>query len=296
MQEKFIEWNPRHESLSRVEEAIEIIDEYQAQGLRLTLRQLYYQFVARDLIPNTPRSYKNLGGLIGKARMAGLIDWEAIEDRGREPDTPQQFEGLGELVDTALRAYRLDRWAGQDDYCELWVEKAALAGVLLPIARRYHVTLMVNKGYSSLSAMYESAQRIMFASEAGARPTTVFYLGDFDPSGEDMVRDIQDRLDTFTRGEVDINVDKIALTWDQIRKHRPPPNPAKLTDSRAAAYIRKHGRESWEVDALDPKTLQHIIETSILSVLDVPKMDAVKAQEDADRIRLRTALSAIEEE
>jgi len=294
MKEAFVSWNPRGESLLRVSQAIEIVREYQAQDLKLTLRQLYYQFVARDLIPNTPRSYQNLGVIIGKARMAGLIDWEAIEDRGREPDRPQQFRDLKHLTDVALNAYKLDRWAGQDNYCELWVEKAALAGVLEPMARRYHVTLMVNKGYSSLSAMYESAKRIM--EEASDKHVnkyvTIFYLGDHDPSGEDMVRDIQDRLDTFSHG-AGIIVKKIALTMAQIEEHNPPPNPTKLTDSRAKKYIRKHGHESWEVDALDPATLQELISGAIEDVLDLDMMEAVKDRERADRARLKKAVSRL---
>lgn len=290
MKEAFVPWNPRGESLLRVSQAIEIVREYQAQDLKLTLRQLYYQFVARDLIPNTPRSYQNLGVIIGKARMAGLIDWESIEDRGREPDVPQDFRDLKHLTDVALNAYKLDRWEGQEEYCELWVEKAALAGVLEPMARRYHVTLMVNKGYSSLSAMYESAKRIL--KEAEGRYATIFYIGDHDPSGEDMVRDIQDRLNMFSRTDV-IVVKKIALTMDQIEEHNPPPNPTKLTDSRAKKYIREHGHESWEVDALDPATLQELISGAIEGVLDLDMMEAVKDREKADRARLKKAVSRL---
>ena len=145
MLEAFDEWSPKPESAARVVVCNEIIDEYLEQGLKLTLRQLYYQFVSRDLIPNTERSYKNLGQLVSKARVAGMMDWDAIEDRGRRPDVPSEYSGLPELVRAALYSYKLDRWEDQDCYCELWVEKAALAGVLEPLAREFHVTLMVNK-------------------------------------------------------------------------------------------------------------------------------------------------------
>lgn len=287
MKEAFEDWNPQRVTIETVAHAIGIIQEYQAQGLKLTLRQLYYQFVSRDLIPNTQRSYQKLGKTIGKARMAGLIDWNAIEDRGREPDVPNHFSDLDELIETALGAYKLDRWSGQEHYCELWVEKAALAGVLEPMARRYHVTLMVNKGYSSLSAMYESAKRIV--KERGGRWATVFYLGDHDPSGEDMVRDIQYRLNVFS-GFSGIEVEKIALTREQIDRYGPPPNPTKLTDSRAKQYIKQHGRDSWEVDALEPRVLQKVVSSAIEGILDIALMDEVKRQEDEDRERLREAL------
>src|SRR5579883_1481282 len=190
------------ESSARITQCNAIIERYQEQGLRLTLRQLYYQLVSQAVIPNEERSYKNLGNLVSDARLAGLMDWDAIEDRVRVPRQPPQFDNLTDLVEAALNTYRLPRWEGQDNYVELWVENDALAGVLAPIARKYHVTLMVNRGYSSQSAMYESAKRFLDASGA----PVLLYLGDHDPSGEDMVRDVRDRLSMFG---VEVDVRKI---------------------------------------------------------------------------------------
>lgn len=293
MKEAFGHWNPSAESRARVKQCEEIIDEYLAQGFRLTLRQLYYQFVSRALIPNTERSYKNLGTLVSKARVAGMIDWDAIEDRGRRPDVPLEFNDLEHRIESALYNYRLDRWEGQPHYCELWVEKAALAGVLEPLAREFHVTLMVNKGYSSQSAMYESAGRISRGCYGGERPGYVFYLGDHDPSGQDMVRDIQERLDRYTHDALTLDVQCIALTTEQVDAFKPPPNPTKITDSRAKQYIRRHGHECWEVDALNPDTLQKLIRGAFDLIVDTDAMDAVKDRESADKDRLRHALEGL---
>ena len=290
MRVQFTTWSPQADTLLRVDQCLQVVEEYQAQDLTLTLRQLYYQLVSRDWIPNTERSYKNLGTIVSKARLGGLLDWDAIEDRGRQPKTPLEFKNLADLVETAVHWYRLPRWSDQIEYAELWVEKEALAGVLEPLAREFHVTLMVNKGYSSSSAMYESAQRIAAAVDEGKghdRPATIFYLGDMDPSGEDMVRDIRDRLDLMSHGLVDLTVKKIALTMKQIRKYKPPPNPTKVTDSRADAYIEKYGHESWEVDALEPKTLQQIIRSSLNSVMDSTAMNVIKEREERDKVALR---------
>ncbi len=291
----FIDWKPQAEARERVEQCVQIVEEYQAQGLVLTLRQLYYQFVSRDLIPNTERSYKNLGNLVSKARLAGMLDWDAIEDRGRRPDTPQQFRDVAHLVDVAINAYKLPRWEGQNWYAELWVEKAALAGVLEPLARKWHVTLMVNKGYSSTSALYESAKRFLanaprprFGASSGPHERALFYLGDHDPSGEDMVRDIEDRLRLFTDG-LPILVEKLALTMKQIEQYDPPPNPAKMSDSRAAKYVDKHGDESWEVDALEPSVLQRIINDAFESIVDEDLLEKVVLREERDKARLRKA-------
>ena len=286
--------NFRAERLARITQALEILADYPDQ--KLTARQVYYQFVARGLLENSARSYQNLTALLTDARYAGLIDWDAIEDRGREPDSPQEWENIDDLVETALRAFRLPRWKGQANHVELWVEKQALAGVLAPIARRYHVTLMVNKGYSSASAMKESADRMRLAcgmedndEEDSHRKPIVLYLGDHDPSGEDMVRDIRDRLVEF--GVHDLEVRKLALTMEQIRRFNPPPNPAKTTDSRAGAYIALHGAQSWELDALPPNELNRLIEAEFREVLDTRQMNLVIAEEDAARTRLRKALA-----
>lgn len=277
--------NFRPDTREKIDRMIEIIEEYARQDLRLTARQLYYQFVSRDLCQNTPVVYKKLTALLADARYAGLIDWDSIEDRGRVPDRPPEWRDLNSLVEAALRSYRLPRWEGQERYVELWVEKQALAGVLEPLAREFHITLMVNKGYSSASAMYEAAQRMI--DRPGMDPV-VLYLGDHDPSGEDMVRDIHDRLEEF--GVENLLVEKVALTLGQVEQYDPPPNPAKITDSRARAYIERHGDKSWEVDALPPDVLARLIRAAVGEMVDMPRMAKIKAREESDKNRLRKAL------
>jgi hypothetical protein len=198
--------------------------------------------------------------------------------------------------------FRLPRWDGQPCYVELWVEKQALAGVLEPLAAQFHATLMVNKGYSSASAMYEAAQRFIERSNQAESDTwdenkpeakpVLFYLGDHDPSGEDMVRDIGDRLAEF--GVERLDVRKLALTMKQVKQYKPPPNPAKTTDSRFTAYAAEHGNQSWEVDALPPNVLQQIIRDAFVSVVDKGAMDEVVAQEETAKKVLRAALKKID--
>ncbi|MFA6031266.1 MAG: hypothetical protein WC969_15560, partial [Elusimicrobiota bacterium] len=139
------------QALLTIDHCNAVVEDYQGKGLKLTLRQLYYQCVTINLFENSEKSYKNLGSLVSDARLAGLIDWDAIEDRVRQPRTQFEVPNLGAAVKTIEHAYRLPRWEGQDYYVELWVEKDALAGVLQPMADKYHVTMMVNRGYSSQS-------------------------------------------------------------------------------------------------------------------------------------------------
>ena len=289
MKEAFKEMEFKPASLERIGLCNEIIATYLSQNLRLTLRQLYYQLVTQNAIANTEREYKNLSTLVSNARLAGLMDWDAIEDRIRQPRVQTEFENLDELVDAALSSYRLPRWRGQKFYTELWVEKDALAGVLQPLARDFHVTLMVNRGYSSQSAMRESAKRFA-AAEAEDKSCILFYLGDHDPSGEDMVRDIQARLDMFG---CDVKVLKLALTMEQVRQYNPPPNPAKMTDPRAGGYVSEHGNESWEVDALRPDILARIVQTAFRRTIDQKALAEVLAQEDKDKEALGAALEQV---
>ena len=310
MKETFREKRFGADSLLVVQRADQIIQTYQAQGLRLTARQLYYQFVTRNWVTNEDKSYKRLTSIVSDARLAGMLDWDAIEDRGREADVPNDFEDLDALVKAALSSYKLDRWEGQPYYAELWVEKQALAGVLEPLARKFHVPLVVNKGYSSQSAMYAAAQRFRTGmgtegerEEVGQgedpwyqleseRAGRIFYLGDFDPSGEDMVRDIRDRMQMFGCGD-QLEVQKIGLTWAQILHHKPPPNPAKLDDPRAAVYIAQHGRQSWEVDALDPPELARIVNRAFGAIIDQAQLDSVLDREKTDKVLLTTALEKV---
>jgi hypothetical protein len=296
--------NFRADSLVRIKQMQDIIEEYQNQGLTLTARQLYYQFVSRDFIPNTARSYKNLTALLADARYAGLVDWNAIEDRVREPTIWSDFPNISACVNRAVRNFRLPRWDGQPNYVELWVEKDALAGVLEPLAAEFHATLLVNRGYSSASAMYEAAQRFMkhsnqaeseyYDEDEPEREPVLFYLGDHDPSGEDMVRDIGVRLKEF--GVERLEVRKLALTMEQVKKYRPPPNPAKTTDSRYENYAAEHGRQSWEVDALPPNVLQDIIRKAFEGVVDRETMDAVIEREEEAKVKLKKALAKIDKD
>ena len=288
----------RHKKISEprlrlLEKAIGIITEYQKQGIKMTLRQLYYQLVARDVIKNLVSEYKKLGTLLKDARYNGIVDWDAIEDRIRVPSIPSQWNDVLGLIRSAKTAYRLPRWKDQEYYVELFTEKDALSSVLEPIANKLHISFCVNRGYTSASAIYELSKRVMDKIEDDKK-VVVLYLGDYDPSGLDMVRDIKDRLkELLEEGETTIHdfdewveVVPVALTREQIDKYNPPPNPAKLSDTRAKAYVAKYGSSSWEVDALRPEIMIKIVEDSIAQFLDTKKYNEVMRQEEKDMEQL----------
>lgn len=247
-----------------IDQANEIIEEYQDDGLDLTLRQLYYQFVSRDIIPNKQSEYKRLGNILSDARLAGEIDWEAMVDRTRNLKDNNHWNDPGEIIRASARQFKLDHWAGQEFHVEVWIEKEALVGVISGICKKLDVPYFACKGYVSQSEMWSAGQRLHDYAEEGQTPV-IIHLGDHDPSGIDMTRDITDRQDLFTGAH---QVVRIALNMDQVDEYNPPPNPAKLTDSRCAGYISEFGSSSWELDALEPRMLQRLIKDEVESFRD----------------------------
>jgi hypothetical protein len=285
MKEQFVEHRFNRASLETVQVINAILADYAGQGYRLSLRQLYYQLVARDYIENSIRSYKRTGDLVSNARLAGMIDWGMIEDRGRETVVNSHWESPADIVRTAAQSFRVDHWEGQPCYVEVMVEKDALSGILEPVCSKLDIRFTANKGYSSSSAMYEASKRIIAAFQDG-KEVHLFYLGDHDPSGIDMTRDIKDRLALFTYDSVRIETVRLALNWDQVEQWQPPENPAKETDSRYQVYVDQFGESSWELDAVEPSTLANLVESHVDELIEWVIWDEVEARETAMRKEL----------
>lgn len=319
----------KQEIIARI---LSIVKEFSEEGYTLTLRQLHYQMVKNNWIVNHISAYQKLSGILDDCRYGGIIDWDAIEDRGRVPYIPYSVNNPKEALQDTIDQYRIDRQDNQSTCVEIWTEKDALSGILRRITTQYHVRLVVNKGYTSSSAIYTAYERIV-ETILKEKTFVILYLGDHDPSGLDMIRDIRDRLtlflvqgkqlfkderiqedcekwwgdntpwghvekymsrraiNAFNKGNdvPDYALDEffaskrrvyiehkdlfqvipIGLTQQQIKKHKLPPNPTKLTDSRSDSYIKEFGKICWEVDALNPKTLTEIVELNIQNHIDI---------------------------
>lgn len=276
--------NFRPETKKLMDQILAVTESYQQQGYKLTLRQLYYQLVVQNIFANQQKNYAKLSDLLGEARMCGLCDWNIIEDRIRVPKFPNEWPSINEAMKTLINVYRRERWCDQENYVEVWVEKDALSGVLLPITNDYHVHLLVNRGYSSISAMHDSALRFRYAERDG-KTCSLIYIGDLDPSGEDMVRDIDARLNEFG---ATVEVTKIALTKEQVDEYNLPPNPAKLSDPRARGFIEANGDESWEADALPPAIMDQLLRNTLEELLDREAYDKQIELEDTDKEEMET--------
>lgn len=269
----------RPATLDLIEKAEVVIAEYKALGYDLTLRQLYYQFVSRAFIPNHERSYKNFGSVIDDARLTGMIDWDSITDRTRNLKAVSHWGTPSEIIDSAAYSYRIDKWATQPWYVECFVEKEALVGVIQRISNRLDIPYFACRGYVSQSEMWGAARRHLRARDRG-KQCLILHLGDHDPSGIDMTRDIMDRLALFGAS---VTVERLALNWDQVEEYNPPPNPAKLTDSRAEGYIDRFGLESWELDALTPTVISDLIENAVLAVRNESAWERAVSRETRER-------------
>jgi hypothetical protein len=266
-------------TLETIERANGIIDGYLRAGYKLTVRQLHYQMVVRNWRENTERQYQNLSAILSDARYAGLVDWEAIEDRGRPVHRQPHWSNPGDILKSAAESFTVDKWAGQPYQPEVWIEKDALTGVIEDVCRQFDVAYFACKGYASTSCAYEAAQRLNRHYTSGRLPI-ILYLGDFDPSGEDMSRDLIARMDTFG---VQVQLRRLALNREQIQRYNPPPQMVKDNDARSKKFMERNGGHCWELDALGPDVIIGLIRSEIKSLIDVNRWRAQERRQAEGR-------------
>jgi hypothetical protein len=265
MKQEYIDIRFNAATADLISKANVIIETY--RGMSITVRQLYYRLVAADVIPNSIRSYKRIVKIITDARMAGLIDWDAIEDRARQFQEKTRWRDGQQIIDAAANGFHRDMWEGQDVRPFVLVEKDALSGVLAPVCYALDVPLLACKGYASATVMREFAVNQVRNAIMDGQTPIILHLGDHDPSGIDMTRDLNERISLFLEIE-DANINRLALNMPQIERLKPPPNPAKESDARFKAYRQKHGVKCWELDALPPDELQRIVREAIRRRID----------------------------
>ncbi len=285
MKIKYIYKRFRKSTLALIEQAIQIADEFKKEGYKLTLRQLYYQFVSRDLLPNEQRVYKRLVDTITDARNVGLFDWNMIEDRTRGIRQNAHWDSVSQAIGDIAAQFYFDLWADQDRRVQVWIEKDALIGVFQPTCDELDVPLMACRGYPSASVVWESGR--LFRSYGGrdGQKSIVLHFGDHDPSGIDMTRDLEKRLSMYA-GTGLVQIKRIALNMDQIEKYDPPENPAKSQDPRFSDYAVEFGESSWELDALKPSILAKLAKKEILKLMDKEQWEKSVQKQNEARERL----------
>jgi hypothetical protein len=254
-----------------------------AEHSPMTLRQIHYQLVSRQVSENTRGAYQALSKALVAARREGAIAWELIEDRTRRPRHVQMFADLPEFVERVTPAYRRDVWADQPRRIEVWLEKDALSGIFEAALDPFGITLNVGRGFDGWDSIHSAAMRL-------DDDDVILYYGDFDPSGEDMVRSLIERLgDLGCRPEII----KCALTRDDIDRYNLPPDFTKATDTRRAAFVAKHGDISVEIDALPLAVLRDRIVSEVVSRIDLAALDGVRSVERIERDQIAAAVAGI---
>jgi len=267
-----------------------VVDSY---DMPITSRQIFYRLVALGIVKNTLNGYRKVCGICSKGRYTGHLDWDKIVDDTRGTYKTQDWDDMEEAVEHTIDNFRLDRWAENADYIEIFVEKRGMINTLYPTTNKLDVHITACGGFNSTSNVWKTVKRLMNKQDQG-KDITILYFGDFDPSGDCMDKVIRDRLQEF---DLNIELKRILLNLEHIQEYDLPVSYEVLTskadgivydklsaDPRAKRFIDKHGKlMQVEIDALDPAVLVEYVENSILEYLNESAYNRALEQEEAAR-------------
>lgn len=247
-----------------------------------TVRQVFYRASIAGLVDKTEAGYAKVQTDLVKMRRDGSLPYRWLADSTRWQRKPTTYTNVQTALREAARYYRKDLWAEADCYVEVWLEKDALAGVIVPITDAYDVPLMVARGYASLSFLHAAAENI---DRLGV-PTYIYHLGDFDPSGVNAGEKIEETLRELAP-HADIHFERLAVSLEQITELELPTRPTKTTDSRAKGF----GDISVELDALDPVALRYLVEQAINRHLPTSRYEELRLEEAVERRTITDAIN-----
>jgi hypothetical protein len=240
-----------------------------------TVRQVFYALSVRGVIEKDQVEYKRtVVRLLTEMREAETIPFAWIADNTRWMRKPTSFTGLDQALRASSHFYRRDLWAAMPTYVEVWVEKDALAGVILEQTEVYDVPLMVARGYSSITFLHAAAKAI----EAKGKPAYIYHFGDLDPSGVDAARDVEAKLRRYAPG-AEIHFERPAVTREQVELWNLPTRPTKLTDTRA----KKFTGTSVELDAIPAAKLRELVRGCIERHVDQRQLEILRIAEKSER-------------
>jgi 5S rRNA maturation endonuclease (ribonuclease M5) len=263
----------------------------QHRGRKLTLRQVFYQLVAKKIIPNNLRAYKNLSYLIAKARKNGDLPWDVMRNHTRFVIKENSWPNFKDFTKKIEKIYHKSKLANQRNYIEIWIEKDSLREWFEPITKEFDIPLIICRGYPSITTLYEASKRLKEIK----KPIYILYFGDFDPSGEDIFRTIKEKLiKDFGVNRRKLHIKKVALTLKDIKKYKLPPAPTKTTDSRSGKFVKKYGDFAVELEALPVKVLEQKIKKNIKSLLNWKQFQKDLKKEKQETKKLRKLVEKIE--
>ncbi len=259
-----------------------VVERYQP----MTVRQVFYQLVVRGVIDKTEAEYKTtVCRLLVEMRRDGILPYGWIADNTRWMRKPDTHGSMEDMLRDCQRTYRRALWNDQSAYVEVWLEKEALAGVLVDVTAEWDVPLMVTRGYPSVSYLY-SAGEVIAAED---RPTFLYYFGDHDPSGRDIDRFVEKELRRHAP-DCDLHFKRVAVQPEQIEQYGLTTRPTKKTDSRSKSFVG----ESVEVDAIDPDSLRALCRDCITQHIDGDQLQRTRDVEEAERDTLAIMIAGME--
>lgn len=304
---KYKKFNADHRDI--INHVQKIIDRYQQMGIEITLRTLHYRLVAANRISNTLQEYQKVAKIVADARLAGELSWESIVDRARNLEEVAQWHNAQQFIRSVIPQFNMNKWRYQDNYVEVWVEKDAQFGVLSGPCTEYEVPLLACRGYLSWSELWSASQRMGMRIGRQDKKCTILHFGDHDPAGVDMTRDLESRMKMLIRHDLEVGthtdgetsddqldkaadldehftVKRVALNMDQILHYNLAPNPVKMKDGKAKAYVSQFGHTCWEMDALDPQDLLDMVTDEILQLRDEDKWEEAVEKQEQEREKL----------
>lgn len=280
MARKQFTWTDR--KLIKLDQIEEVLNEWRKYW-PLTLRQIYYQLVSKQIIQNKDSEYKSLSLFLKWARLDNKIPWNAMEDRVRSSYHSSGYDNKIQFINSEfenfLTGYYRHLISTQDVHIEVWIEKDALSSIFSRITKKYCISTIVCRGFSSVTFLNDYKDRI---SQNGKQPI-MLYFGDFDPSGMEMLESMEITL-LDEMGAGNISFKRIALTKEDINFYNLPHDPSavKKSDSRYNKFVEKYGEYAVELDALDPDVLEQKIVNAIENELDMAKFQIQVEQQDRD--------------
>ncbi len=241
----------------------------------VAIRRLFYRSASAGLIEKTEQGYRKIQSTVTTMRQDKTLPWSWISDGTRLMRKPRTYKSIEDALEWTAETYRKNLWADSDVQVEVWCEKDAITGTIYPVTSEYDVPLMIARGFSSLSFLYNAAMQM----QEDGRPAYIYHLGDWDPSGQAAANHIERQLREFAP-DVEINFVKLALTQDQIEHSSLPTRPTKKTDSRTKNWT---GGGSVELDAMDANELRGIVRSAIERHLPAAQLKILKVAEESER-------------
>ena len=244
----------------------------------ITLRGLFYRVVSAGVLPSTDaKHYKRIGRVMTKLRESGVVPFSWLIDSLRSTVKPSSWSGVNDYVETVRDCYRKDFWASLPEYVHIFCEKDAIAGTLAPVTREFDVALSPIRGYSSLSFAHQIADEWNQIE----KPITAYYVGDYDPSGFDLERDIREKLRRYCDVVFEwVRLGVLREDFDEFDLIRLDP---KKSDKRYQAFVEQYGESCAEIDAIPATELRRRIQDAIESHVPSDEWERLQAVEKAEK-------------